>query len=92
MKNHILSRLFGNEDEEFTPGQHNVLSFIKNRIYRHKVLRINYTTYDLRRAQDLLNLHMHADVMVLSHEDTEDIENPHPYWYARIISVFHVNV
>ena len=71
----------GNDDTEFTPGQRNTLSFVKNRIYQHKVLCINYTTYDLQRAQDLLNPWMHADVMVLSHED---IENPHPYWYTWI--------
>ena len=45
--------------------------------------------YDLQQAQDLLNPHTHSDVMVLSHEDTE---NPHPYWYARIIGIFHVDV
>ncbi|KAI6160827.1 hypothetical protein EDD17DRAFT_1828057, partial [Pisolithus thermaeus] len=28
-------------------------------------------------------------IMVLSHED---LENAHPYWYARIISIFHVDV
>ena len=27
--------------------------------------------------------------MVLSHED---VENAHPYWYARIIGIFHVDV
>jgi len=28
--------------------------------------------------------------MVLAHED--ESENPHPYWYARIIGIFHVMV
>jgi hypothetical protein len=32
--------------------------------------------------------------MVLSHEDPEDndSENAHPYWYARIIGIFHAMV
>jgi hypothetical protein len=60
--------------------------FTNDRIFRHKVLRINYTTYDLRRAQDSLNPRTHADVMVMAHE------GDHPYWYARILGVFHVNV
>ncbi|KIM63149.1 hypothetical protein SCLCIDRAFT_24518 [Scleroderma citrinum Foug A] len=94
LKNHILWHLMlsgepGNEDDEFTQAQHNALAIVNNRIYRHKVLRINYTMYDLRWAQDLLNPRMHSDVMVLSHEDTE---NPHPYWYAWIIGIFHVDV
>jgi len=79
----------GGEDNEFTPAQRNALAIINNCIYRHKVLRINYTTYDLRRAQDSLNPHTHSDIMVLSHKDAE---NPHPYWYARIIRIFHVDV
>ena len=29
--------------------------------------------------------------MVVAHKD-EDENDPHPYWYARVISVFHVNV
>jgi hypothetical protein len=36
-----------------------------------------------------MNPRTHADIMMLSHEDDED---QHPYWYARIIKVFHVNV
>jgi hypothetical protein len=28
--------------------------------------------------------------MVLARED--ETEHPHPYWYARIIGVFHVNI
>ncbi|KAI0263908.1 hypothetical protein BC834DRAFT_970987 [Gloeopeniophorella convolvens] len=43
-------------------------------------LRINYTTYDMRRAQDTINPRTHADIMVLVHED--DAEDLHPYWYA----------
>jgi hypothetical protein len=58
-------------------------------MYQHHVLRINYTSYDLRREQDSLNPRTHADVMVLSHEDDECA---HPYWYARIIGVFHASI
>ena len=94
LKNHILRRLMlsgepGNEDDEFTQAQCNALAIVNNQIYCHKVLRINYTTYDLQWAQDSLNPRTHSDVMVLSHEDTE---NPHPYWYAQIIGIFHVDV
>ncbi|KIK26402.1 hypothetical protein PISMIDRAFT_274760 [Pisolithus microcarpus 441] len=94
LKAHILGRLLGTEpgigeEQEFTQAQHNTLIIIKNRLYRHKILRVNYTSYDLRRDQDSLNPRTHADVMVLSHE-TE--ENPHPYWYARIIGIFHLDV
>jgi hypothetical protein len=63
---------------------------LNNRIYRHKVLQVNFTTYNLRRAQDSINPRTHGDVMVLSDEDGQ--ENGHPYWYARVISIFHAMV
>lgn len=65
--------------------------FQNNRLYFHKVLRINYTTYDVRRGQDSMNPRTHSDVMVLSQEDGAGT-NIHPFWYARVIGVFHVNV
>jgi hypothetical protein len=78
----------------FTAIDRRAVLILKNTIYRHKVLRINYTTYDLRRAQDSLNPRIpgHGDVMVLSPENAEDNEDPHPYWYARILGIYHANV
>jgi hypothetical protein len=69
------------------------VTFVGNRIYRHKVIRINHTTYDGRRNQDSLNPRTHADFMVLAHEDdTDDNSTAHPYWYGRIIGIFHTCV
>ncbi|KAF9470573.1 hypothetical protein BDN70DRAFT_821197, partial [Pholiota conissans] len=93
LKDHLLGRLRGNEfsgdDTPFTPEERSKVVFVNNRMYRHNVLRINYTSYDLRRCQDSLNPRTHSDVMVLSHEDDPDA---HPYWYARIIGIFHAVV
>ena len=65
-----------------------------DRIYFHKALRINYTTYDMRRAQDSLNPRHQADVMIIAplEDDGDSQANAHPYWYARILGIFHVNV
>ena len=30
--------------------------------------------------------------MVLSPENGEENEDPHPYWYARILGIYHANV
>ena len=57
-------------------------------MYHHSLLRVNYTTYDLRREQDTINPLSRPDIMVLSHEN----ERSHPYWYARVIHIFHVMV
>ncbi|GBE88462.1 hypothetical protein SCP_1302770 [Sparassis crispa] len=95
LKDHLLTRLTGrayNGDEDtFTHKEHNQILFLDNKLYRHKVLRINYTMYDMRHAQDSINPRTHPDVMVLSHEDGEDADQ-HPYWYTRVVGVFHVNV
>lgn len=65
------------------------LLILRNSFYEHKTLSINYTTYDLRRDQDVINPQTRADIIVLSHETDS---NRHPYWYARVLKIFHVNV
>jgi hypothetical protein len=98
LKNYFLSRLLGRQydgDElEFTANDRRSVIIENNEIYRHKVLRVNYTTYDLRRGQDSLNPRVagHSDFMVLSPETEESNEDPHPYWYGRILGIFHATV
>nr|GAT45436.1 predicted protein [Mycena chlorophos] len=60
----------------------------KGLLYTHALLRVNYTTYDLRREQDTLNLRNRRFFMILS----QDPSDPHPYWYGEIVGIFHVNV
>ena len=82
-----MSRLVGDDErDEFTIHDRMSLKLVNDRIYRHKVLRVNYTTYNIRRDQDSLNPRTHSDIMVLSGDDTQ------PYWYARIIGIFHAMV
>ena len=90
MLGRLLDQTYEGDEGRFTDSDRQTLTFVNNRIYRHKVVRINYTTYDVRRAQDSLNPRTYADVMVLSHENED--KDPHPYWYARIIGVFHAQV
>ena len=45
--------------------------------------------YDNRREQDFINPRTHSDVMVLA--DDHDAKF-HPYWYGRVIGVFHAMV
>ncbi|KAG1833246.1 hypothetical protein DFJ58DRAFT_670935, partial [Suillus subalutaceus] len=92
LKDYLLSRILGHEydgdETEFSSAERAQVLFVNDRIFQHKVIRVNYTTYDLRRSQDSLNPCTHADVMVLGHEDNDT----HPYWYAHILGVFHANV
>ena len=64
--------------------------FKYNRIYRHNIMRINYTTYDVRRAQDTINTNTSKrDILVLSCES--DSDSAMPFLYARVLGIFHVN-
>ncbi|KAF8810798.1 hypothetical protein BYT27DRAFT_7253415 [Phlegmacium glaucopus] len=78
-------------DNRIDPALKNFLPLLKDHLLSRlvegeEVLRVNYTTYDARRAQDSLNPRTHGDVMVLSRDDA------HPYWYARIVGIFHAMV
>jgi len=52
-------------------------------------MRVNYTTYDMRRAQDYINPRTQRDIMLLSQDSSLDA---HPFWYARVLGIFHVEV
>ena len=54
-------------------------------------MRVNYTTYDVRRGQDSLSSRKRSDIMMLSRE-TDNEEPSHPFEYARILGIFHVDV
>lgn len=61
-------------------------------MYRHKLARFNYTTYDIRRNQDVINpTTSHRDIMLLAKHDRSG-DNAHPFLYARVLGIYHVNV
>ncbi|KAG1736911.1 uncharacterized protein EDB91DRAFT_1055413, partial [Suillus paluster] len=50
-----------------------------------------YTTYDVRRAQDVINPKTpHCNIMLLKHHDDHDDEGH--YHYAKVLGIHHVNV
>jgi hypothetical protein len=72
---------------------HENIIFKHNRLYLHNTMRINYTTYDVRRAQDTINTKTSKrDIMVLPGEAYRCDGVQHPYVYARVLGVFHANV
>ena len=93
LKDHLLTRLlqlpYDGDEEVFSDADRNTVHIVDNQIYSAKVLRVNYTTYDVRRDQDSMNPRTNANVMVLSPETGP---GAHPYWYARVLGVFHVRV
>ncbi|KAF7374197.1 GLOBIN domain-containing protein [Mycena sanguinolenta] len=95
LRTHLLCRLldlpYDGDEEEFSPQDLMDVVFQNDRLYTHQIMRINYTTYDVQRAEDSINPRTNSDVMVLSRED-EDGPNSHPYWYARVLGIFHADV
>lgn len=95
LKSHLLGRLLGvaydGDETEYSLQDLADVNIVGERLYTHKVLRVNYTTYDVRRDEDTLNPRTHPDFMVLAHEE-EDEESAHPFWYGCIISIFHAEV
>ncbi|KAF9465232.1 hypothetical protein BDZ94DRAFT_1281476 [Collybia nuda] len=93
LKTHLLGRLlnldFDGDEAIFTNEERNSICILEDRIYSSKILRVNYTTYDMRRGQDTMNPCTHCDVMVLSRETGPKV---HPFWYAHVLGVFHARV
>jgi hypothetical protein len=76
------------ESDNTTSESLDGIHFKGDRMYQHNIMRINYTTYDVRRAQDTINPNTdHRDVMLLSSQ-----EDGHQYIYARVLGIYHVNV
>jgi hypothetical protein len=68
-----------------------------DRIYTHQLMRISYTTYDIRREDDVVRIKADPNVMVLKDtlawsSDTENASNAPPYRYARVLGIFHADV
>jgi hypothetical protein len=58
-------------------------------MYNHRLFRINYTTYDIRREQDVVNPGTsHCNIMLLA----EQASGVHPFLYARVLGIYHANV
>ncbi|KAJ7364427.1 hypothetical protein DFH08DRAFT_731010 [Mycena albidolilacea] len=94
LQDHLLSRLahpnFASDNREYAPEEQARLLIRNDRLYRHKVFRVNYTTYDVRTDQDSMNPRNHADIMMLAPES--DDAAAHSFVYARILGIYHADV
>ncbi|PPQ82246.1 hypothetical protein CVT25_008397, partial [Psilocybe cyanescens] len=95
LKEHLLARLLGHAydglEHEYSDIDLDDVDIVGFNLCLHKVLRVNYTSYDLRRSQDSINPGTsHCNVMTLAQEAQDP--NTHPYAYARVLSIFHVDI
>ncbi|KAH6897581.1 hypothetical protein BKA70DRAFT_1116289, partial [Coprinopsis sp. MPI-PUGE-AT-0042] len=62
-----------------------------NRLYCHNIMRVSYTTYDIRRQADIIRISSEPCVMTLdTRKETHSVS--HPYRYARVLQIFHADV
>lgn len=55
-------------------------------------MRINYTTYDVRRAQDAINPRTgHCNIMLLALSGNNR-KPRHQYRYAKVLGIYHANI
>ncbi|KAG2072207.1 hypothetical protein BDR04DRAFT_1127720 [Suillus decipiens] len=96
LKEHILNCLEPEIAELLTEilapsDQDNSILFKCNQLYHHNLTRFNYTTYDVHRAQDVVNPWTpHCNIMLLKHHN--DDGHSGEYCYAKVIGIHHVNV
>lgn len=60
-------------------------------------MRINYTTYDVRRDQDIIHVGTPQSNVMLLNEASTNPSSPfyasiHPYLYAKVLGIYHANV
>jgi hypothetical protein len=94
LRDHLLGQVCGHDldcetHQSFSDDEKNSIRIRNNTIYRVSTLRVNYTTYDMRRDFDTINSKAHPFIMVPSPE-TE--QGAHPFWYAAVLGVFHADV
>ncbi|EJD33608.1 hypothetical protein AURDEDRAFT_36903, partial [Auricularia subglabra TFB-10046 SS5] len=90
---HILARLLNEKDvtKRYPEWRTDEIKIMGGRIFSHARLRVNYTSYDMRRAQDCINCKTHkSNVMLLADEDGEDSTSA--FWYARVVGIYHARI
>ena len=75
------------EPPTFTEDDRDKVFIVGNQLQRRYTMTVYYTTYDLRRAADKINMRGRPYVMALTQGDPS-----HPYVYARILGIYRVKV
>ena len=94
--NHVYARLHGidsdDDDLQISEVERRGVIIKDRRLYEHKRLTLNYTTYDLRRRRETISATKSvSDIMLLSRDSDETTKLISPFWYARVVGMFHVD-
>ena len=93
LKTHLLPRLqqmiLSENDGAASDWQSIVLK--NDRIYTHKTLQIKYTTYDVRRSEEVIHVDTQRCNITLLNPLFQEDNSQHPFRYAKVLGIFHVN-
>ncbi|KAG9078969.1 hypothetical protein FRC06_008023, partial [Ceratobasidium sp. 370] len=96
LKAHLLARILGDRHEDElnrTTSELARIHFQHDRIYTHQTLKIHYTTYDVRHAQDTINPDTSKRFVLIPSDRPGWAENDAcRFWYARVLGIYHANV
>ncbi|KJA27429.1 hypothetical protein HYPSUDRAFT_130944 [Hypholoma sublateritium FD-334 SS-4] len=108
LKEHLLPRVLKRlkiKENTLGPNAASAVQLAQNwvviksdRIFQHKLARFYYTTYDVRRSEDVINPRTaHCDIMLLADLEPNDASRTdaaatHPFIYGRVIGIYHINV
>jgi hypothetical protein len=102
LKRHLLPRIL-DLHSACTTESHERASvnnvFLNNdRIYRHQIMSIHYTSYDVWRRREIIHTGpgkttAYCDIMgLLATDDNLDDSDVSRFWFAHVLGIFHVNV
>ncbi|KAG9089568.1 hypothetical protein FRC06_001484 [Ceratobasidium sp. 370] len=92
LKRHLLTQIQDvPASTSFTEAELAQLSVHRGRMYQHRTLRVNYTSYDVLRQQDTLNSKTPSCFVMLPTELEAQAE-AHPFLYAKVLGVYHTNI
>ncbi|KAG6905263.1 hypothetical protein DXG01_003803 [Tephrocybe rancida] len=103
LKKHLLPRIRDMLGLVHGEGDWERVTFHRERMYAHRIMRVNFTRYDIRRGQDVVRTGAtpQSNIMMLNPNFAMDLgPNPssqdllncdHPFWYAQVLGIYHVN-
>ncbi|CUA77715.1 putative ubiquitin carboxyl-terminal hydrolase FAF-Y [Rhizoctonia solani] len=87
LRSHLFSRLdpMGTRVLE----THHGFQIQYDRLYKHAIVGVNYTSYDMRRCADCVHPSTERQFVLVKAPNTV---SGHPFYYARVLGIFHANV
>ncbi|KDQ09819.1 hypothetical protein BOTBODRAFT_116703, partial [Botryobasidium botryosum FD-172 SS1] len=91
LKDFLISESRGDSHrgQEYSNEDRRALRIQDDTIHSHSGIRFNYTTYDARRGQDAISLKSGRDCTMTV---TGDPTQQGPFWYARVLGIYHATV